>query len=131
MQNLTTPFLKIAATLIVILIFEWLILSFKKPKSKISRKILEEELRRKERRKYNWTIKIEKLGNNILRHLEQQLLNLGFIRYNNKFYSNDSIIVFEEEDGRVEIVVFSSSLLRIADLAGKIQMEVLKCLNKP
>jgi len=129
-QNSTTPFLKITATLIAILLFEWLILSLNKPKTKIPRKILDEELKRKERRKYNWTIKIEELGNNVLRRLEQFLLNLGFTQYNNKFYSNDSIVILEEEDGEVKILVFSSSLLKIADLTGKIEMEVLKCSNK-
>jgi len=126
----STQLFEILAVLIAILAFEWLVLSLNWLKVKIPREILEEERKRKERRKYNWTIKIEKPEDNLLEHLGQLLLDMRFTQYGSKFYSNDSIVIFENESEELKIIVFSSSPLKIANLAGKIEMEALKCSIK-
>ncbi|MCD6164962.1 MAG: hypothetical protein J7J30_05995 [Candidatus Odinarchaeota archaeon] len=99
-------------------------------KIKNPKKVLEEERKRKERRKYNWTIKIEKPEDNLLERLGRLLLDMRFTQYGSKFYSNDSIVIFENESEELKIIVFSSSPLKIANLAGKIEMEALKCSIK-
>jgi len=126
----STQLFEILAVLIAILAFEWLVLSLNWLKVKIPREVLEEERKRKERRKYNWTIKIEKPEDNLLERLGQLLLDMRFAQYDNKFYSNDSIVIFENENEELKIIVFSSSPLKIANLAGKIEMEALKCSIK-
>ena len=126
----STQLFEILAVLIAILAFEWLVLSLKWSKVKIPREILEEERKRKKRRKYSWTIKIEKPEDNLLEHLGQLLLDMRFTQYGSKFYSNDSIVIFENESEELKIIVFSSSPLKIANLAGKIEMEALKCSIK-
>lgn len=123
----STQLFEILAVLIAILAFEWLVLLFNWSKVKIPREILEEERKRKKRRKYSWTIKIEELEDSLLECLGRLLLDMGFVQYGNKFYSNDSIVIFENESEGLKIIVFSSSPLKIADLAGKIEMEALKC----
>ena len=126
----STQLFEILAVLIAILAFEWLVLSLNWLKVKIPREILEEERKRKERRKYNWTIKIEKPEDNLLERLGRLLLDMRFTQYGSKFYSNDSIVIFENESEELKIIVFSSSPLKIANLAGKIEMEALKCSIK-
>lgn len=121
---------KIVVVLVAVLAFEWFVLSLNWSKVKIPREVLEEERKRKERRKYSWVIRIKRFEDGLIEYLGQILLNMGFIQYGNKFYSNDSIVVFENEGEEVEVVVFSNSFLRIADLAGKIEMEVLRCSAK-
>lgn len=129
MLNSTLLF-EILVVLIAILAFEWLVLSLNWSKVKIPREVLEEERKRKERRKYSWTIKIEELEDSLLERLGRLLLDMGFTQYGSKFYSNDSIVIFENESEELKIIVFSSSLLKIANLAGKIEMEALKCSIK-
>jgi len=126
----STPLFEILAVLIAILAFEWLVLSLNWLKVKIPRKVLEEERKRKERRKYSWTIKIEELEDSLLERLGRLLLDMRFTQYGSKFYSNDSIVIFENESEELKIIVFSSSPLKIANLAGKIEMEALKCSIK-
>ncbi len=126
----STPLFEILAVLIAILAFEWLVLSLNWSKVKIPRKVLEKERKRKERRKYNWTIKIEELEDSLLERLGRLLLDMRFTQYGSKFYSNDSIVIFENESEELKIIVFSSSPLKIANLAGKIEMEALKCSIK-
>jgi len=126
----STPLFEILAVLIAILAFEWLVLSLNWLKVKIPREVLEEERKRKERRKYSWTIKIEKPEDNLLERLGRLLLDMRFTQYSSKFYSNDSIVIFENESEELKIIVFSSSPLKIANLAGKIEMEALKCSIK-
>lgn len=126
----STPLFEILAVLIAILAFEWLVLSLNWSKVKIPRKVLEKERKRKERRKYNWTIKIEELEDSLLERLGRLLLDMRFTQYSSKFYSNDSIVIFENESEELKIIVFSSSPLKIANLAGKIEMEALKCSIK-
>lgn len=122
--------LKIMLVLVAVLAFEWFVLSLNWSKVKIPKEVLEEERKRKERRKYSWVIRIKRFEDDSIECLGQILLNIGFVQYGNKFYSNDSIVVFENEGEEVEIVVFSNSFLKIAGLAGKIEMEVLRCLAK-
>jgi len=126
----STQLFEILAVLIAILAFEWLVLSLNWLKVKIPKEILEEERKRKERRKYSWTIKIEELEDSLLERLGRLLLDMGFTQYGSKFYSNDSIVIFENESEELKIIVFSSSPLKIANLAGKIEMEALKCSIK-
>mgnify|MGYP000279968223 CR=1 FL=1 len=126
----STQLFEILAVLIAILAFEWLVLSLNWLKVKIPREVLEEERKRKERRKYSWTIKIEELEDSLLERLGRLLLDMGFTQYGSKFYSNDSIVIFENESEELKIIVFSSSPLKIANLAGKIEMEALKCSIK-
>ena len=126
----STQLFEILAVLIAILAFEWLVLSLNWLKVKIPREVLEEERKRKERRKYSWTIKIEEPEDSLLERLGRLLLNMGFTQYGSKFYSNDSIVIFENESEELKIIVFSSSPLKIANLAGKIEMEALKCSIK-
>lgn len=126
----STQLFEILAVLIAILAFEWLVLSLNWSKVKIPREVLEEERKRKERRKYSWTIKIEELEDSLLERLGRLLLDMGFTQYGSKFYSNDSIVIFENESEELKIIVFSSSPLKIANLAGKIEMEALKCSIK-
>ena len=126
----STPLFEILVVLIAILAFEWLVLSLNWLKVKIPREVLEEERKRKERRKYSWTIKIEELEDSLLERLGRLLLDMGFTQYGSKFYSNDSIVIFENESEELKIIVFSSFPLKIANLAGKIEMEVLKCSIK-
>lgn len=126
----STQLFEILAVLIAILAFEWLVLSLNWLKVKIPKEVLEEERKRKERRKYSWTIKIEELEDSLLERLGRLLLDMGFTQYGSKFYSNDSIVIFENESEELKIIVFSSSPLKIANLAGKIEMEALKCSIK-
>lgn len=126
----STQLFEILVVLIAILAFEWLVLSLNWLKVKIPREVLEEERKRKERRKYSWTIKIEELEDSLLERLGRLLLDMGFTQYGSKFYSNDSIVIFENESEELKIIVFSSSPLKIANLAGKIEMEALKCSIK-
>jgi len=126
----STQLFEILAALIAILAFEWLVLSLNWSKVKIPREVLEEERKRKEKRKYSWTIKIEELEDSLLERLGRLLLDMGFTQYGSKFYSNDSIVIFENESEELKIIVFSSSPLKIANLAGKIEMEALKCSIK-
>ena len=126
----STQLFEILVVLIAILAFEWLVLSLNWSKVKIPREVLEEERKRKERRKYSWTIKIEELEDSLLERLGRLLLDMGFTQYGSKFYSNDSIVIFENESEELKIIVFSSSPLKIANLAGKIEMEALKCSIK-
>ena len=126
----STQLFEILAVLIAILAFEWLVLSLNWLKVKIPKEVLEKERKRKERKKYNWTIKIEKPEDNLLERLGRLLLDMRFTQYGNKFYSNDSIVIFENESEELKIIVFSSSPLKIANLAGKIEMEALKCSIK-
>ena len=126
----STPLFEIVALLIAILAFEWLVLSLNWSKVKIPREVLEEERKRKKRRKYNWTIKIEGPEDSLQERLGRLLLDMGFAQYGNKFYSNDSIVIFENENEGLKIIVFSNFPLKIANLAGKIEMEALKCSIK-
>ena len=126
----STQLFEILAVLITILVFEWLVLSLNWSKVKIPREVLEEERKRKERRKYSWTIKIEELEDSLLERLGRLLLDMRFTQYSSKFYSNDSIVIFENESEELKIIVFSNSPLKIANLAGKIEMEALKCSIK-